>query len=49
MDFELDPDIEDYRHELRRFVTKNLAPTTRATTKRAGCGPTSSPHWQAWA
>src|SRR5665647_1663381 len=33
MDFELDPDIKDYRQELRLFATKNLAPWYQSDDK----------------
>jgi non-ribosomal peptide synthetase component E (peptide arylation enzyme) len=33
MDFALDPDIQAYRQELRRFATKNLAPHYQSDDK----------------
>src|ERR1035437_1766257 len=39
MDFALDPDIEDYRQELRRFATKNLAPYYQSDDKAGRMRP----------
>ena len=39
MDFALDPDIEAYRQELRRFATKNLAPHYQSDDKAGRMRP----------